>query len=121
MAKAVKKKENPIIIGKPPSQMKGKQWYNRGGKNVLDPEELLRLLPKSKAVSYLKVSGASFGGALKEEQYWKVLDNSYMIFVDLGRCRIGIVRGMPMNRYICASTKRDFESALKKIKKLFFI
>jgi hypothetical protein len=115
-----KKKDKPLKIGTPPSQMKGKKWYERPG-NVLDPEELLRILPKSKVVSYLKVSGKSFGGALQEIQYWKVLDNGYMIFVDLGRCRIGIVRGMPTNRFISAGTRRDFEKAIKTIQKLFFI
>lgn len=120
-AKSGKKGDVGIIMGTPPSQMRGKKWYERHGKNVLDPEELLRILPKSKAVSYLKISGRSFGGALTEDQYWKVLDNGYMVFVDLGRCRIGIVRGFPNNRYISASTRRDFEKALKIIQKLFFI
>lgn len=112
MAKANTQK--PSIIGIPPSQRKDNQWYKRGNNNILELSELQKL-PKAKAVSYMKVMYGSRGGSKLEIQYWKTLDNGYMIYVDVANMRIGIVLGLSANRGIIGSNKREYDKAFKQV------
>jgi len=106
-----KKKSEPIIVGKPPSQMNGPYW-RKATDNVT--EEILKL-PKAKVVSYFKVRQRTRGGAKLDIRFWKTLSNGYMVFVDETNCRIGIVQGFSGFYAIEGSNKREFERAHKKV------
>lgn len=104
-----------VILGTPPSQMKGAQWYLRKG-NIMTLDKLGKM-PPAKSVSYLKVTYASRGGSKVEIQYWKTLSNGYMIYVDCANMKIGVVLGLNANRGIEASTKREFDKNFNSVLK----
>lgn len=112
-SKRRKEKEVKIIIGETPSQKNGPYWREHTD-NVT--EQILKL-PRSKAISYLRVTHGSRGGAKLERQFWKTLANGYMVFVDETNCRIGIVQGFGANRGILGSNKKEFDAAFKKVLK----
>lgn len=107
-------KSTKIIIGKTASAM-NEPWYKREG-TATDINHFLKL-PASKAVSYFKVFRRIRGGAGIHEQYWKTLDNGYMIYIDLGTMKMGIVQGLPSPFAFSASTKKEYVTAQKKILK----
>src|SRR3954471_3291580 len=97
-----KEKKGPAIVGRTPSQMNGPYWRKKTD-NVTT--ELLKL-PKSKAVSYLKVHRRSRGGSKLDIQFWKTLANGYMIYVDVTNCKVGIIQGLGGNTMFDGSTKK---------------
>lgn len=106
-------KAKKIIVGKPPSQMNGPYWR----KNTDNVTEQIAKLPKAKAISYFKVFKGSHGGAKIDIQFWKTLNNGYMVFVDVTNCKIGIVQGFSGNTGFSGSTKTEFNAAFKKVLK----
>ena len=111
------KNEKPLALGKPPSQMKGKQWYLRDG-NIMQVQEMINKIAKSKPISYLKIYHPSRGGAETTIQHWKTLDNGFMVCVDLASMCIKIVRGFSGMRSISGSTKKDFDKAYDQLMKI---
>lgn len=111
MSKAVKK--DKIIVGKPPSQMNGPYWR----KDTDNVTEQIAKLPKAKAISYFKVIKRVHGGSKTDIQFWKTLSNGYMVFVDVANCKIGIVQGFSGNTGFMGATKKEYDSAFKKVLK----
>lgn len=112
-----RRKDDTIIIGKPPSQRKGNQWYLRKG-NIMTIEKLLKEFDKSKPVSYIKVYHASRGGMEVTVQYWKTLDNGYMMCVDHTSMSIKIVRGFSGMYGFIGSSKKEFDKAYDQLMKI---
>jgi hypothetical protein len=110
-SKKKKEAEGPIIVGKPPSQMNGPYWR----KDTDNVTEQLKKLPKATAVAYFKVIKRSRGGSKLDIQYWKTLANGYMIFVDVGNCKIGVVQGFSGNTGITGATKKEYQAAFNKV------
>jgi hypothetical protein len=106
------KKASPVIIGKTASALND-SWYKRSG-TATDINHFLKQ-PPSKSVSFFKVYRKTRGGSAVMEQYWKTLDNGYMIFVDLGSMKMGIVQGMPSAAKFSSCSKKDFLSAQNKL------
>jgi hypothetical protein len=109
-----KKKTEPIIVGKPPSQMNGPYWR----KDTDNVTEEIAKLPKAKAVSYFKVIRRVRGGSKTDIQFWKTLSNGYMVFVDVGNCKMGIVQGFSGNTGFMGATKEEYTEAFNKVLKL---
>lgn len=108
-----KEKSGPIIVGKPPSQINGPYWR----KNTDNVTEVISKLTKAKAVSYFKVIKRSHGGSKTDIQFWKTLSNGYMVFVDVGNCKMGVVQGFSGNTGFLGATKAEFTTAFKKVLK----
>lgn len=105
-----------IVIGVPPSQRKGNQWYKRDG-NVLDIEKLAT--ENLKTISYFKTERMTRGGYHFEEVFYKTLSNGYMVAVDISKIRISVsLSNLPVACTIKGSNKREFENAKKKVMKI---
>jgi hypothetical protein len=110
-------KDAKIIVGKPPSQQKGNQWYLRKEKGIMNFENLMKEFPKQTVISYLKIIKGIRGGQ-QLTQYWKTLSNGYMVYVDTLNMKIGIVQGLSANFGIMGSSKKEFDTNFKKVLKL---
>lgn len=98
--------------------MAGNEWYNRRGA-MMKIDDLEKEMPKVKIVSYFKVTYLTGGTQRRHHiQFWKTMDNGYMIYVDVGQMKTGIVQGLPFGRVLHASTKKEYESAKNKLYKV---
>lgn len=105
-------KARKLNIGIIPSQENGPYWKTNGAENIT---AILEGMEPVKATSYLKVEYRSHGGSKTEIQYWKTLQNGYMIYVDITNCRLGIVQGIGTNRGISGATKQEFDRAFQRV------
>jgi hypothetical protein len=94
-------------------KLKQPRWY-KGEKFEYE----LNLSNKGKVVAFFRMEAGRYGGRRKYYVYYKVFENGVMVWVNLTMMKTGVSQGITTPFQLRNSTKREFDTAMKKYLKL---